>query len=166
MKRSFSSYSEAFKSICIPGKPGACWEAPEYPGGAGYSRIRLTLNGKRQSHRTHRVAWEETVGPIPEGLDVLHKCDNRCCWNPDHLFLGNDQDNVDDKVRKGRQTRKYSNEVMLDIIDRINRGETRIAPRLGLPAQLVCDVRHGRRNQWLTTTPRQLTLQLTQELSQ
>jgi hypothetical protein len=53
-------------------------------------------------HRTHRVAWELAFGPIPEGLWVLHHCDNPPCVRPDHLFLGTNLDNVQDKCRKGR----------------------------------------------------------------
>lgn len=53
----------------------------------------------------HRIAWEIEFGVIPEGLHVLHHCDNPGCVNPFHLFLGTNRDNVDDKVRKGRQSR-------------------------------------------------------------
>jgi hypothetical protein len=49
--------------------------------------------------------WELCHGPIPDGLQVLHKCDVRLCANPDHLFLGTNQDNVNDKVAKGRHLR-------------------------------------------------------------
>lgn len=52
--------------------------------------------------KAHRVAFELSVGPIPEGLHVLHKCDTPACARPDHLFLGTNRDNVDDKVAKGR----------------------------------------------------------------
>lgn len=53
----------------------------------------------------HRVSWQIHRGPIPTGLHVLHKCDNPACVNPDHLFLGSDDDNREDKLKKKRQPR-------------------------------------------------------------
>lgn len=50
----------------------------------------------------HRISWILFKGPIPEGAQVLHHCDTPPCINPDHLFLGSNQDNVDDKMQKGR----------------------------------------------------------------
>jgi HNH endonuclease len=52
--------------------------------------------------RVARLLYERRYGPILEGLLVLHKCDNRACINPEHLFIGTHQDNIDDMLAKGR----------------------------------------------------------------
>jgi len=53
--------------------------------------------------RAHRVAYEIWKGPIPDGLLIRHKCDNRACVNPEHLETGTDADNMRDKVERNRQ---------------------------------------------------------------
>lgn len=77
---------------------GNCWEWTLFKTKRGYGSFAY----KNKSHRAHRVAWELTNGEIPDGLFVLHKCDNCACCNPDHLFLGTHQDNMDDMKRKAR----------------------------------------------------------------
>jgi hypothetical protein len=66
----------------------------------GYGKVGLPFS--RKIGTTSRVAWALTYGPIPDGLCVLHRCDNRRCCRPDHLFLGTAKDNYDDMVAKGR----------------------------------------------------------------
>ena len=65
--------------------------------------------GKRMM-ASHRVVYELTIGPIPDGAGhhgvcVLHRCDVPLCVNPGHLFLGTNKKNNDDKMRKGREAR-------------------------------------------------------------
>lgn len=83
------------------GDRGACWPwtRGRFPFGHGF----VKLNGRTTG--SHRIAWHLARGPIPEGLCVLHKCDNPPCCNPDHLFLGTHRDNANDRHRKGRTAR-------------------------------------------------------------
>ena len=77
-----------------------CWVWGASVGKTGYGQFKLG----RKVHRAHRVAWMLEYGTIPEGMYVLHRCDNPSCVNPRHLFLGNQQDNMDDMCSKGRQS--------------------------------------------------------------
>lgn len=68
----------------------------------GYGHLRV--GGVLQ--KAHRVAWSDYSGqPVPEGMHVLHSCDVRSCVEPTHLRLGTHQENMNDKVRRGRQSK-------------------------------------------------------------
>jgi len=68
----------------------------------GYGKLRDdAANGGKLLH-AHRVAYELAYGSIPEGMCVLHHCDNPGCCNPEHLYLGTKADNVADMLIRGR----------------------------------------------------------------
>jgi len=76
-----------------------CWEWQE-TGRDGYGYGKILFRGK--TDRASRVVWISVNGEIPKDLFILHRCDNRPCCNPNHLFLGTNMDNVIDMMQKGR----------------------------------------------------------------
>jgi len=115
----------------------------------GYGQLRTNYHLSLASH----VSYELHVGEIPDGLQVLHRCDTPACVNPRHLFLGTNLDNRADCVRKGRiakgesiRSSKLTTAQVLEI--RSLRGvETlgSIARRFGVCVQAVSSI-HVRRN--------------------
>ena len=77
-----------------------CWV---WMGAAGERYGRFWMDGGMDS--AHRASWRLFRGEIAPGAVVCHRCDNVFCVNPDHLFTGSHQDNVDDKLSKGRHAR-------------------------------------------------------------
>lgn len=77
------------------------WTAGKYTTGYGHFKMKHS-DGKQKKTRAHRVSWMIFKGEIPKNLLVLHKCDNKICVNPEHLFLGTGQDNINDMISKGR----------------------------------------------------------------
>lgn len=74
----------------------------------GYGLFTFYTDRQRLA-RSHRLAYQLQVGPIPKGLFVCHKCDNPACQNVKHFFLGTAKDNGEDKARKGRSAKGDAN---------------------------------------------------------
>ena len=72
------------------------WKAASHQFGYGHMRYMDKIEV------AHRISYRLHIGEIPDGMNVLHKCDVPQCVRPDHLFIGTHKDNVDDKVNKGR----------------------------------------------------------------
>jgi HNH endonuclease len=75
-----------------------CWRYTGGLNGGGYGNIW----DRGRTRSAHVVSYELSKGPVPEGMSVLHACDNRACVRPTHLFLGSTQDNINDMITKGR----------------------------------------------------------------
>jgi uncharacterized protein YerC len=82
-------------------KTDACWNWTSGKDRNGYGSFRGKAGG-RVYQRAHRFAYALIHGDIPSGMCVCHSCDNPPCVNPEHLFLGTDGDNMNDKISKGR----------------------------------------------------------------
>ena len=80
------------------GGTDACWPWLGFRNVPGYGRFCVA--GRRRG--AHHYALHFTRGPVPEGLDVLHRCDNPGCCNPAHLYAGTDRENVAEREVKGR----------------------------------------------------------------
>ena len=109
--------------------PCLIWTGGKDSNGYGY----LNVDGK--CVKTHRLSYELKFGKIPDDLFCLHKCDVPACTNTDHLFIGTQQDNMTDKMNKGRHglsnlrgeqigTSKLVREDVLQIHQMINEGHT------------------------------------------
>ncbi len=134
---------------------GRCWiwTAYKHPQ-AGYGSVHL----KGRPVAAHRVAWYLVFGKIPKGLCVLHKCDQRDCVKPYHLFLGTKQDNTTDMIQKGRKkigkacsgeqhyAAKLHEHEVREVIRRVRDGELQIsiAKSLNVSAGHIANIVRGR----------------------
>lgn len=91
-------------------KTDDCWTWTGYIR-SGYG----SLISNKKNVSTHRLSWKMHKGEIPEGMMVCHKCDNKRCVNPDHLFLGDAQTNMADCAIKNRRPRKLTQEQLLKV---------------------------------------------------
>ena len=91
-------FMDRFWKYTAKADPDQCWLWTGYKSGSGYGSLKI--DGKQRS--AHRLSWELAHGPVPDGLSVLHRCDNPICVNPGHLWLGTPRQNMEDMAAKGR----------------------------------------------------------------
>jgi hypothetical protein len=90
-----------FERLFQPEPNSGCWLWTGAVSRQGYGAVSRRIDGKRIT-LAHRYSWTIHRGSIPDGAQVLHRCDTPGCVNPDHLFLGDNAANVADKIAKGR----------------------------------------------------------------
>lgn len=136
---------QTFWSHVSPGDPEECWEWQASVTQAGYGEFK---NGTKVLY-AHRTSYELHFGSIPDEMQVLHRCDNRQCANPFHLFLGTNSDNMADKTAKNRQQRgktvwsaKLDDDAARDIRALVADGVSPVflAQEYGVRPQTICDV--------------------------
>jgi hypothetical protein len=119
----------------------------------GYGQFTVRCAPGPQRHLyAHRVSWELAHGPIPNGLQILHRCDVPLCVNPDHLFLGTQADNLIDARQKGRLDESRPRQRTLSYADRLSifnaegyRGiGVALARQYGVTEACISYIRRGR----------------------
>lgn len=110
---------------------------------------------KKKIYLAHRFMWDYVNGPIPDGMYVLHTCDNRCCVNPSHLYIGTQLENMADMYVRGRANKAKGETHFRSVLDTpqviqiktlIKNGlkPMAISRRLDVKRHLILDIRRGR----------------------
>lgn len=123
--------------------PDACWPwTGAITAQHGYGCVQA---GRGRVVGAHKLAWTFANGPVPDGLCVLHKCDNRPCCNPAHLFLGTKKDNALDKSLKGRdKTAKLTPDQVREVRTLLPKMQQQhIAKLYGVSNAVICDIHNG-----------------------
>lgn len=148
-----TSADKLFERLAITDE--GCWEFLGGRTGANYGMVSM---GSRNLRGAHVLAYEYFNEPVPDGLQVLHKCDNPPCCNPDHLFVGTLQDNKDDEVAKGRHAygervgnHKLTEEDVHEIRELLSQGYSlaSIGRAFDVTKQAIYWIREGKNWGWL-----------------
>lgn len=127
---------------------GGCWTWTGSGKGNGYGHVRRGA----KNITAHRMSYMLFVGDIPPKSDVCHRCDNRACVNPDHLFVGSRLENMRDAVNKGRQAKgqrlpgaKLDEAKVIEIRARLKQGDKPkdIAASFGVWSHTIRNIKRG-----------------------
>jgi hypothetical protein len=143
--RSYPPVAERLWKKVIVASEHECW--PWTGPCSGSRHGMLSLRGRTM--QAHRVAYEDRVGPIPEGLCVCHRCNNPRCCNPSHLYLATIAQNTRDAARDGllqrgesRWNARMTREIVLNVrrLRETGLGPARIARLLGVSQRCVAGI--------------------------
>ena len=150
-KADVDRFNEKYKQV----KKDECWnwEGNIAQGGYGMFSIRRP-DIRRKTWSAHRIAWMiQNQQDIPEGMMICHKCDNRRCVNPNHLYAGTGSDNNRDTVIRNRGNRKieeqcsWSKLTTDDVLYILNSSEKQVnlAKQFNIDPSLVSQIKSGKR---------------------
>ena len=138
----YSDLSDLFWSKVEVKDTNECWNWTESRTTSDYGRFSTGAR-KGFSYLAHRTSWMLVNGAIPRNMAVLHKCDNRLCVNPSHLFLGTQVDNMVDMSKKNRHgMSKLTVEQVLSIKED-KRTQRTIASSFGVSQQQISRIKNG-----------------------
>lgn len=127
--------------VALTADDSRCWEwTGETRNGYGI------FNFKKVCYRAHRYAWFLVKGEHPRaGMFLCHKCDNRKCVNPNHLYEGTNQDNIRDRVMRGGvpQKQKIPLNVYEQLQDEIHKSTHELSQKYGFSQHIIRQVRNG-----------------------
>lgn len=132
---------------------GSCWVwtgfCAKYN---GYGKMHVDTEAGKRSFVAHRVSWTLHFGEIPDGKEVLHRCDNPPCVRPDHLLIGTHTDNMRDMSAKGRSAAAALTAGQVrEIRAALARGERKstVADRFGTSRQNMTSIANGSSWRWV-----------------
>lgn len=133
-------------------KQEGCWDWKGLLYKKGYACISGSCTHKTRS--AHRISWMIHKGPIPDGMHVLHNCDNRKCTNPEHLFLGTNLDNSNDCTKKFRQHSVLKKNQVIEVKKLLKEGNLshrEIGELFGVKREAITKINNGKR--WKNISP-------------
>lgn len=145
-------------------KSQGCWLWSGAKDSCGYGVVVLDGRTRAEgrtgpfSGKAHRVMFQLVNGPIPKGMLVCHHCDNPTCVRPDHLFLGTNQDNQNDRYNKGRYgaiLKLSEAEVILIRNLSLTHTQRELASRFGVNQSTISRIVNQERRARVTTPPRE-----------
>ena len=157
----YKNHQDRFLSHVILSGDEDCWEWTASKNTKGYGQFMYKIKGRRIHGMAHRFSFIIHKGKIPKGMCVLHHCDNPGCVNPKHLWIGTNQDNMDDRNRKGRQAHlrgsasglsKLVEEEVIEIKNIIKEGKLfypEIAKLYGVCRSTIAAISTGQNWGWL-----------------
>lgn len=152
VKDPIKNFEKHFKK----GNEDECWLWEAYKLPSGYGLFQISHGEYRQHWLAHRFSYVSYIDSttLTDGDVICHSCDNPSCVNPDHLFKGTHQDNVNDKINKGRQLRGESvyNSKLTETDVRLIRKlllkgdltQTKIGTIFNVSGSVVTDIKKGR----------------------